>query len=189
MIDECLASGISDLSLRPLAAAVGTSARLLIYHFRSKEELLTLALEGVRHRINASVRELSAKEHPGSLAEFLPLFWNWAAQPSNRRYFRLIFEIGGLAMHNRDRFPDALWNGAGVIAWVNLFQTEFAELSETSRGASARSTFILATLNGLLRDLVATGDVKRTTEAMELLTAAVSSDALSVTQKKRRRNG
>ena len=41
LIAYLLENGLADLSLRPLAAGTGTSARLLIYHFGSKEDLLT----------------------------------------------------------------------------------------------------------------------------------------------------
>src|SRR5260370_42389015 len=108
IIDALLSTGVSDLSLRPLAKSVGSSARLLIYHFGSKEQLLAVALEGVRQRIQASVRELSAKEHPNSLPEFLRMFWRCAAKDSNPRYFRLLFELNGLAKHNPHIFPDSL---------------------------------------------------------------------------------
>lgn len=177
IIDTLLSSGISDLSLRPLAISVGSSARLLIYHFGSKEQLLTTALEGVRQRIEVSVRELSAIEHPDSLPEFLRMFWRWAAKDSNQRYFRLLFEINGLAMHNRHKFPDAFWGGSGLIAWVDLFESEFDQLSKKSNGLPGTSTFVLATLNGLLRDLIATADIKRTTDAMNVLIDSLSPHA------------
>ncbi|MFZ9395925.1 MAG: TetR family transcriptional regulator, partial [Erythrobacter sp.] len=35
-----LAHGLAGASLRPLARAAGTSARMLIYHFGSKERLI-----------------------------------------------------------------------------------------------------------------------------------------------------
>ena len=98
IVHALLSEGISDLSLRPLAKAVGTSARLLIYHFGSKEKLLADALEQVRQRIDTSLRALAAKEDPCSLAEFLMMFWHWAMQRPNQRYFRLLYEVDGLAM-------------------------------------------------------------------------------------------
>ena len=40
IVDYVLAHGIADLSLRPLAAAVGVTPRTLLYHFGSKDELV-----------------------------------------------------------------------------------------------------------------------------------------------------
>ncbi len=44
IVDALLEDAIADLSLKPLAERVGTSARLLIDHFGNKETLLTDAL-------------------------------------------------------------------------------------------------------------------------------------------------
>ncbi len=170
VVDVLLAQGISDLSLRPLAKAVGTSARLLIYHFESKEALLTDALEQVRQRIEVSLRSLAAKEGPLSLGEFLVMFWRWAMREPNQRYFRLLFEIDGLAIQNRARFPAHFW-GAGFGRWRRVFETEFGQASSKE---GATSTFHLAALNGLLHDFLCTGDRKRTTEALHCLIDSIS---------------
>lgn len=169
VVDVLVSEGISDLSLRPLARAVGTSARLLIYHFGSKERLLTGALEQVRERIEGSLRNLAAKEGPLSLEEFLPMFWLWATRGPNLRYFRLLFEIDGLAMQNRARFPAHFW-GVGFARWRRVFETEFGRPSDDA----AISTFQLAALSGLLHDFLCTGNRKRTTDALHCLVASVS---------------
>jgi len=176
IVDVLLSEGISDLSLRPLAKAVGTSARLLIYHFGSKEKLLTDALELVRQRIEGSLRSLAAKEGPLSLGEFLALFWRWAIQEKNQRYFRLLFEIDGLAMQNRARFPAHFW-GVGFARWRRVFETEFGQPSD--QDGAATSTFQLAALNGLLHDFLCTGDRKRTTEALYCLIDSISPKPLA----------
>jgi AcrR family transcriptional regulator len=171
VVDVLLSEGISDLSLRPLAKAVGTSARLLIYHFGSKERLLTDALEQVRERLEGSLRSLAAKEGPLSLREFLLMFWRWAIHEANQRYFRLFFEINGLAMQNRARFPAHFW-GVGFARWRQVFETEVGQLSD--KDGAATSTFQLAALNGLLHDFLCTGDRKRTTDALHRLIESTS---------------
>lgn len=176
IVDSLLADGISDLSLRPLAKAVGTSARLLIYHFGSKERLLADALEQVRQRIDSSLRSLAAKEDPRSLGEFLLMFWRWAMHRPNQRYFRLLYEVDGLAMQNRARFPEEFW-GAGFARWRRAFETEFGLPSDKANAAT--STFLLAALNGLLHDYLATGDRKRTTDALHFLISRISSQPAS----------
>jgi AcrR family transcriptional regulator len=45
MAAHVLAHGLNDASLRPLARAAGTSDRMLIYHFGSKDGLITVLLE------------------------------------------------------------------------------------------------------------------------------------------------
>jgi AcrR family transcriptional regulator len=180
IVDVLLAEGISDLSLRPLAKAVGTSARLLIYHFGSKEKLLTDALEQVRQRIEASLRILAEKqgslEGTPSLREFLLLFWYWAMRKPNQRYFRLLFEIDGLALQNRARFPARFW-GAGFARWRRVFETEFGQPSD--KNGAATSTFQLAALHGLLHDFLFTGDRKRTTAALHRLVETISVNSVA----------
>jgi AcrR family transcriptional regulator len=174
IVDALLAEGIADLSLRPLAKTVGSSARLLIYHFGTKEQLLTDALAEVRLRIETSVRELAQEQHPQSLEAFLLMFWKWALQDSNRQYFRLLFEIDGLAMQNREKFSKEFW-GAGFSKWIGVFETSFGVLAGGHSGQPGASTLVLAALNGLLHDLLASGDRKRTTAALHFLIEKMSS--------------
>jgi len=176
IVDVFLAEGIAGLSLRPLSAAVGSSARLLIYHFGSKEELIAAALEQVRLRITETVRDLLQRAHAESLGDFLRVFWEWAIQETNQRYFRLLFEIDGLAMHEgkivaeKDRV-------AGATGWLKVFERRAEELAETAEGRSGVATTIVAAINGLLHDYFATGDMKRTTAGMEFLIEALANQA------------
>ncbi len=70
-----LEHGLADLSLRPLARAVGTSARILLYHFGSKETLIASVLREAREReaaTMASYRTSAADVRlPGALAHRL----------------------------------------------------------------------------------------------------------------------
>ena len=50
LIEEFAAGGIGDRSLREVAAAVGTSHRMLLHHFGSREDLLVAIVEGVERR-------------------------------------------------------------------------------------------------------------------------------------------
>ena len=186
IVDVLLASGISGLSLRPLADSVGSSARLLIYHFGSKEELLASALDRVRSRITTAVGELTAQVSSASLEEFLHMFWKWAIKEPNQRYFRLLFEIDGLAMHESKVVPasDRL---AGVNRWIKIFERKVDKLADTTDGRLGASTTILATITGLLHDYFATGDLKRTTAGLNFFTGALSNQASSTARKNKKK--
>src|SRR5689334_20083904 len=86
-----LANGVADLSLRPLANEIGTSARLIIYHFGSRERLIQAALTTILRRIQGDFVESHRT---------IQDFWKWAISPKNQSYLRLIFEIHGLAPRN-----------------------------------------------------------------------------------------
>ena len=49
-VDFVLSHGLQDLALRPLAKALKTNARMLVYHFGSGEGLMRQLLPGLRER-------------------------------------------------------------------------------------------------------------------------------------------
>lgn len=177
IVDAFLASGTAELSLRPLAEKVGTSARLLIYHFETKEKLVTAALEQVRLRVEESLKARSAREKPASLREFLFMFWDWATQKSNQNYFRLLFEVDGIAMFN-DKFSKGARRDGDTI-WIAMIERASAASPVGGEAFSAnatliRATLIRATMSGLLQDFLSTGDLKRTTSVLSAFIDLIS---------------
>src|SRR5438045_6471980 len=57
-VDYVAEHGVGELSLRPLAAALGTSHRMLIYHFGSKEGLLVAVVREVERRQRETFAQL-----------------------------------------------------------------------------------------------------------------------------------
>jgi AcrR family transcriptional regulator len=164
IVDAFLESGTAELSLRPLAERVGTSARLLIYHFETKEKLITAALAQIRRRIEESLKARSAREKPGSLREFLFMFWSWATEKPHQNYFRLLFEVDGLAIFNKKFSKQARHDGNSV--WIAMIERVSAALPQGGGVFAAHSTLIRAMMSGLLQDFLATGDLERTTTAL-----------------------
>ena len=58
--DYALEHGLIGLSLRPLAEALGTSDRMLLYHFRDKDDLVATILRTSTARSVESIRALPA---------------------------------------------------------------------------------------------------------------------------------
>jgi AcrR family transcriptional regulator len=76
-VDYCIHEGFSDLTLRSLAVGVGTSHRMLIYYFVSREKLLKAVLENFRHRQVAAVaEELENVKSLDDLEEIIRKIWN-----------------------------------------------------------------------------------------------------------------
>ena len=106
IVDYILKHGLTDLTLRPLAAALGTSPRMLLYFFDSKERLVTEALALTRTRQQQEfARLLSSKRER---REQLALAWEVWSSEENKRFLWFFFEIYALAMRNRKRFPGFL---------------------------------------------------------------------------------
>ena len=66
VVRHLLAHGLGDLSLRPAAAAIGTSPQILLYYFGSKENLLLEAIGAVRAICSASRTDTWARAFENS---------------------------------------------------------------------------------------------------------------------------
>jgi AcrR family transcriptional regulator len=165
IVEALLESGVGDLSLRPLAKRVGTSARLLIYHFDSKEALIAAALTEVRSRIGASLALRAASVRPTSLQTLLMMVWDWALDEPNQRYFRLLFEVDGLSMFDRVTFSREA-RAANSAVWIELINRAARRLSDEREAVSANAILIRGAFTGLLQECLTTGDRESTTSAL-----------------------
>jgi len=161
-----LEHGVADMSLRPMAGAIGTSARLLIYHFGTKERLLIEAMGIIRLQARAGV-EAMLRDAPvdGDLGELVRDFWRWCTSARNRPYLRLLFEVHGLALQYPKTYAGYL--EGSVKHWIDLLTA--ALRPRVGREAEPVATLIVGTIDGLLMDYLSTGDLKRTTRAIESL--------------------
>jgi len=176
IVEDLLAHGAADLSLRPLAERVGTSARLLIYHFDSKEQLVAAALAEVRRRIGESLRTRAIAKAPTSLRALLMMVWDWATEPDHGRHFRLLFEVDGLAMYDRISFSDEARRDNSAV-WTGLIDRAAARLPREGALFAAHSTLIVAAFAGLLQEFLSTGDREATTAALSALIDLISARA------------
>lgn len=178
-----LARGIADLSLRPLARALGTSARMLVYHFGSRENLLREVVETLREREDARIDAWwRSAGRPRTLPAFLRWYWRRLASRRAAPAVRLVFEVYAMALRDPKRFPGVL---EGPVAyWEGLARRAgLEEGSAPSRrrsrfgDAGATATLLLAGVRGLLLDLAATGDRARVARAMRRLEQLAASSA------------
>lgn len=158
-----LGNGLADMSLRPLAREIGSSPRVLLFLFGSKEELIRALLARAREEELRYLAELR-DEHNGLAATGRDV-WAWLADPSHRAllalwvegYARsLLGEPGPWADFGRDTVRD----------WLDLL-AERQAADAGGPGAEAERTLLLAVLRGALLDLLATGDTERVTRAVD----------------------
>jgi AcrR family transcriptional regulator len=156
--------GIGDLALRPLAKALKTNARMLIYHFGSREGLMREILAGLREQESARVaRWMTSARKPRTMPEFLRWYWRRVSAPQARSAIRLVFELYALALRNPRDYPGVLEEP--LAFWPKLVQA----MGIPTEVDEVEATLLLAALRGLLLDLCATGDRRRTTAGMNLL--------------------
>jgi AcrR family transcriptional regulator len=170
VVDYVLRHGLVDLSLRPLAAALRTSPRMLLYFFGSKEQLLADALTAGRARLQREfIRALSTKH---SRKEQLSLAWEVWSSKESKKFLWLFFESYALAMRDRKRFPGFLERL--VKDWLRFFEQAVAAAGVEAERVQPVATFILATIRGLQLDVIATGEQARVDGAFRELLRLLS---------------
>ena len=178
-VDYVLSHGFTDLSLRPLAKALHTNARMIVYHFGSREGLMRAILEGLREREDARIDSwFKAGRRARTMAEFLRWYWCELSQAEARSAICLIFELYALALRRPSAYPGVLENP--VAYWQKL--TDRCGLRRT--GDEEMATLLLAATRGLLLDLTATGEKVRIDRAFSKLLGVV--DAISKPRNKPR---
>lgn len=149
--------GLADVSLRPLAAAVGSSPRVLLYFFGSKENL-------VREVVAYTRAEQVATLEPEADAAAVDRLWAWLS--GNENVTRLFYESYALSLRD-DPGPWAGFGAASVREWLpHLLPLSARLLPGTPPEIGA--TLVLAMLRGLLMDRLATGDAERVDAAVAL---------------------
>lgn len=154
-VDHVLAHGLPD-RLGPLVAATGTSARMLLYHFTTRDDLLRAVLERARRRqldaFGALLRVRPDEPYPETLARA----WATISGPDAQPYLRLFSVWRGADDEQR-------WPGFRRTATTDWLAPLEAGLRTTGR--PERATLVLAVIRGLLLDLEATGDRARADRA------------------------
>ncbi|HET9028940.1 MAG TPA: TetR/AcrR family transcriptional regulator [Candidatus Aquilonibacter sp.] len=166
IVDYVFEHGLSDLSLRPLADAVGASPRVLLYYFGpSKSDLIQAIIAGVRDR---QLRGFAAiRESPfGSPREACLAVWTIMTQPALGPLFRFFFELFGLALVDRSTY--AAFLDHAIEDWLAFFSEPLIAGGVSRDEARARATIVLAGFRGFLMDLCATGDRERIDRAVAM---------------------
>jgi AcrR family transcriptional regulator len=161
--DYVLTHGLRDLSLRPLAAAIGSSPRVLLFLFGSKEQLVAEVLDRARADELALLTELD----PGAtLAEAAVAIWGWLREPRRRGLLVLWHEAYGRSIAD-PAGPGGRFAADSVqIVLAALARTQPADVRDSAE-ALAQRTAVVATLRGAVLDLLATDDPDRLTAAIE----------------------
>jgi AcrR family transcriptional regulator len=158
--DYVLAHGLAGLSLRPMALALGTSTRMLLYDFSSKEQLVSEVLAEIRRR-EAEMLAAHLSNAPRTTSELLRAVWSWISAPERDDFLRLFFQ----AYVDAATRPGAY--GAAAKAMVDdWLETVTALIGGFGQEATVSATLLVAVVRGLLLDELATGDRARADLAM-----------------------
>ncbi|MDX3388230.1 TetR family transcriptional regulator [Streptomyces niveiscabiei] len=159
-----LAHGLTDLSLRPLAEAIGSSPRVLLFLFGSKDGLVRALLARARTDELALLDRIR-RPAPAGLVPAVEQVWAWLAAKEHRPLLRLWAEAYARSLVQ----PDGPWAGFArttVEDWLGVLTDCQSPSERGARDAAVRRTLALAVLRGALLDLLATDDEPRLTDAV-----------------------
>ena len=165
LLDEALVvageRGLSDASLRELAAAMGTSHRMVLYHFGSRDGLVAAIVERVEAQQRAALADLAATATTPE--DLMRRQWDQLTDPDLRPFIRLFFEVLAHALHGRpgtERFLEQL-----TAPWLEVG----AQVAERL-GADHDDDLVrlgIAVVRGLLIEVAATGEVAGPRRSLE----------------------
>ncbi len=171
LLDRCVEqlqeSGFSDLSIREIAAGVGTSHRMLLYHFGTREQLLVAIVERMEAAQRAALADLASMD--GDLAEVGRQFWRRVSDPALAPATRLFFEIYSHAVYRRP-WTDS-FRATVVAAWAEPLAELLVRRGFDPDDARRRARLGLAAIRGLILDLLVTGEREILDDAGDLLSA------------------
>ncbi len=165
VIEHFAADGLSDQSLRRIAAAVGTSHRMLLYHFGSKEGLLVDVARAVEARTQDRFVAI-ADDAGGDTDVLVRRMWAYVADPVLGDFERLFFALYGRALQGDESTLSLLKRD--LEAWFDATIAPAIDAGIPADVARDHARLGLAVTRGLLLDLLATGDRAGTDAALEV---------------------
>jgi AcrR family transcriptional regulator len=137
----------------------GTSTRMLLYDFTSKEELIMAVLTEIRRREAGMLAE-HVRTSAASGPELIQAVWDWASSAERAPFMRLFFEVYIDAIAHPGTYSER--GQAMVTDWLDQFDA----VLDGSPADAASATLAIAVLRGLLLDRLSTGDEQRTDRAL-----------------------
>lgn len=161
--DAVLKLGLVGVPLSRIAQECGTSARMLLHYFGSREALIMAALDVIRGRHLTATRQVLPSSE--SFLQDLESAWDWFAGPEARRYFLLFQQVAAIERldpHSAHELTPRL-----TLDWMPILAAGFRAAGYSDDEANVMATVYLAQVRGLLLDLFATGDAERTSAAYD----------------------
>jgi AcrR family transcriptional regulator len=145
--DYALEHGLIGLSLRPLARALGTSDRMLLYHFRDKDDLVASILRSATSR---SVQTLLRLPTPSDLRAAVLELWRAVTTGSQEQCQRLYVEAAALGLFGREPYATAARETNEQ--WASAVSAHFQRAGLGRQAARQATILVDATFMGLQLD-------------------------------------
>jgi AcrR family transcriptional regulator len=169
--------GLAGFSLDNLAPQLGTSSRMLVYYFGSKDELLGRIVHALREDI---VTQLES-EPVGTITEAIDRWWNhYLANPTDMQFF---FHLTSRSFEEPEKFEE--FSSTAVELWESYFQRSLRDLVSDAE-ARAISRLVLATVRGLQGDLLISADKSHVEQSLKMFKALLEEHLAAVAKPAKR---
>lgn len=160
--EHIIERGLSEAALRQLAPIAGTSHRMLVYYFGSRDGLLGAVLHELR---GAESREIIGQA--SSRSDALERLWTYYTAPERQLEMRIFFYLAGQAAHDGSGHSD--FTDAIVATWTDELRQVCEREGMDPGSAQAEARLLIASVRGLLLDRLLTGDENGTDVAFQRL--------------------
>jgi len=146
--DYVLEHGLIGLSLRPLAAEIGTSDRMLLYHFDGKDDLIATVISTSTDR---SVEILRSRPRSRGVRRAVLDVWSAMKSAPLDRCSRVYAEAAALGLLGREPYVTVVQEANE--RWVAALVDHLAAAGADRRAARRAANLMDAAFMGLLLDL------------------------------------
>ncbi len=140
MADYMLENGISASSLRPLANAAGTSDRMLIYHFKTKDELINEVLKFLFGKLADDLASVLPKERATTRLQCIQSILAALKTIQYERYTRVWLELVAYSAHQQNSFSNF---GHQIIKEMLSWISGYVPITETNPERTAKAILVL----------------------------------------------
>lgn len=162
-LDHLQGAGLSTFTLRSLAPHLGTSARMLVHYFGTRDALLDAVLTEHRRRMIAGLDAVATTD-PRATAQAA---WASMTDPARTGHFTLMLQV--LTASLEDGHPHHAIAQDAISAWVEHVEKLLVGTGSPPDVARTDATLLTSGFKGLLLDRLVTGDLQRTDAAAQRL--------------------
>ncbi|MBE9110969.1 TetR family transcriptional regulator [Nodosilinea sp. LEGE 07298] len=171
LLEKCLEvaieAGALDASINAIAKRIGTSGRMLVYHFGSKQELERQVIARLEVRLREQLQSLqnTAVADANTVAESLLAMWQQFTTPEMQGWLKLTMDLNLRAMQGDTETQQFLERE--TQQWIESLT------ALTGDEAVARSLFHL--FQGATLDFLTTGNAQRGEQSIQSFLATLKS--------------
>jgi AcrR family transcriptional regulator len=164
-VQYVLRHGVGGLSLRPMAKNIGTSARMLMHHFGSKETLIAEVLLAIERGFAQRTAAFTGDNY--SISFTLSKMWNETAASTMEPALRAMFEVWGQALVHPNLYRSFL--ESLTEPWINSLRRRLELNGRDPSEATVLATLAVGAFQGLHLVRLTSGDGLRSERALRAL--------------------